>query len=32
MATAEAMIKAVSRGDLDWRLLVNPPEKAIKSY
>jgi len=32
MATAEAMIKAVSRGDLDWRLLVNPPEKAAKSY
>ena len=32
MATAEAMIKALSRGDLDWRLVVNPPEKAAKSY
>lgn len=32
MATAEAMIKAVERGDLDWRLIINPPEKAIKAY
>jgi methylglyoxal synthase len=32
LATAEAMIKALSRGDLDWRLVVNPPEKAKKSY
>ncbi|HHT66189.1 MAG: methylglyoxal synthase [Caldicoprobacterales bacterium] len=26
LATAEAMLKAVERGDLDWRYLVNPPE------
>ena len=26
MATAEVMIKALERGDLDWRLIVNPPE------
>ena len=26
MATAEVMIKALERGDLDWRYLVNPPE------
>jgi methylglyoxal synthase len=32
MATAEAMIKALGRGDLDWRLVVNPPEQARKSY
>ncbi len=25
MATAEVMLKAVERGDLDWRYLVNPP-------
>ena len=24
MATAEAMVKALERGDLDWRLIVNP--------
>ena len=24
LATAEAMLKAVERGDLDWRYLVNP--------
>ena len=27
MATAEVMIKALERGDLDWRLIVNPPEE-----
>lgn len=26
MATAEAMVKALDRGDLDWRLVINPPE------
>jgi len=26
MATAEVMVKALERGDLDWRLIVNPPE------
>lgn len=25
MATAEALIKALDRGDLDWRIVVNPP-------
>ncbi|NLC44007.1 MAG: methylglyoxal synthase [Clostridiales bacterium] len=25
MATAEVMLKATERGDLDWRYLVNPP-------
>lgn len=28
MATAEVMIKALERGDLDWRLIVNPPESS----
>lgn len=28
MATAEVMVKAIERGDLDWRLIVNPPEKS----
>jgi len=27
MATAEAMVKALERGDLDWRLVVNPPDQ-----
>ena len=27
LATAEAMLKAVERGDLDWRYLVNPPDE-----
>ncbi len=27
MATAEVLVKAIERGDLDWRLIVNPPEK-----
>ncbi|AEE96213.1 methylglyoxal synthase [Mahella australiensis] len=27
MATAEALIKALDRGDLDWRLVVNPPSR-----
>lgn len=27
IATAEVLLKAVNRGDLDWRLLVNPPRK-----
>ncbi len=26
VASAEALIKALDRGDLDWRLVVNPPE------
>ncbi|MBE3102045.1 MAG: methylglyoxal synthase [Firmicutes bacterium] len=25
MATAEVMLKAIERGDLDWRYIVNPP-------
>ncbi len=25
MATAEVLVKAIERGDLDWRLIVNPP-------
>lgn len=25
-ATAEVLVKAMKRGDLDWRLLVNPPQ------
>ena len=28
MATAEVMVKAVDRGDLDWRIIINPPEKS----
>lgn len=28
IATAEVLLKAVNRGDLDWRLLVNPPSEA----
>ncbi|MDD3839055.1 MAG: methylglyoxal synthase [Clostridia bacterium] len=27
MATAEVMIKALERGDLDWRKVVNPSDK-----
>ncbi len=27
MATAEVVVKAIDRGDLDWRLIVNPPDK-----
>jgi len=27
MATAEVLVKAIDRGDLDWRLIVNPPEQ-----
>ncbi len=27
VASAEALIKALDRGDLDWRLVVNPPEE-----
>mgnify|MGYP000899234901 FL=1 len=27
MATAEVLVKAIDRGDLDWRLIVNPPDK-----
>ena len=27
IATAEVMLKAVERGDLDWRYLVNPPRQ-----
>ncbi len=27
IATAEVMLKAVQRGDLDWRYLVNPPDR-----
>lgn len=27
MATSEVMIKAIERGDLDWRLIINPPEE-----
>lgn len=27
LATAEALIKALERGDLAWRLIVNPPQE-----
>nr|WP_276576379.1 methylglyoxal synthase [Caldicoprobacter algeriensis] len=27
LATAEVMVKALERGDLDWRLIVNPPQE-----
>jgi len=27
LATAEVMVKAIKRGYLDWRLLVNPPQE-----
>ncbi len=27
LATAEVMVKALERGDLDWRLIVNPPRE-----
>ena len=27
LASAEVLIKALERGDLDWRLLINPPEE-----
>jgi len=27
IATAEVMVKALERGDLDWRLIVNPPQE-----
>lgn len=27
MASGEVMLKAIDRGDLDWRLIVNPTEK-----
>ncbi len=29
LASAEALIKALARGDLDWRLKVNPPENYL---
>lgn len=32
MATAEVMIKAIERGDLDWRLIVNPPEDNLEIF
>ncbi|MEX1377042.1 MAG: methylglyoxal synthase [Eubacteriales bacterium] len=32
LASAEMAIKAVDRGDLDWRVVVNPPEKAEKAF
>lgn len=31
-ATAEVMVKAIKRGDLDWRLLVNPPQDDEKDF
>jgi len=27
MASAEVMVMALERGDLDWRLIVNPPDR-----
>jgi len=27
IATAEVLVKALERGDLDWRLIVNPPDE-----
>ncbi|MGI6706391.1 MAG: methylglyoxal synthase [Clostridia bacterium] len=32
MATAEVMVKALERGDLDWRLVVNPPHQENDRY
>lgn len=32
LASAEMAIKAIDRGDLDWRIVVNPPEQAEKAY
>ncbi|MFU0800922.1 MAG: methylglyoxal synthase [Xylanivirga thermophila] len=32
MATAEVMVKAIDRGDLDWRLIVNPPDDEDKLF
>lgn len=32
LATAEALIKALDRGDLNWRSIVNPPEEALTAY
>lgn len=32
LATAEVLIKALDRGDLDWRIVVNPPEEALAAY
>lgn len=32
LATAEVMIRALDRGDLDWRLIVNPPEAENRPF
>lgn len=32
LASAEIIIKAVERGDLDWRVVVNPPEEANAAF
>lgn len=32
LATAEALLKAVDRGDLDWRYVVNPKEHAEEAF
>ena len=32
LASGEVLIKGLERGDLDWRIVVNPPEKAEKAF
>ncbi|MBN2880285.1 MAG: methylglyoxal synthase [Clostridia bacterium] len=32
LASAEVAIKGLERGDLDWRIVVNPPEDADKAF
>lgn len=32
LASAEVAIKALERGDLDWRHVVNPPQSADKAF
>jgi len=32
LASAEVAIRAVGRGDLDWRCVVNPPEEAESAF
>ena len=32
LATGEALLKALDRGDLHWRTLVNPPEEADAAF
>ncbi len=32
LATGEALLKALDRGDLNWRIVVNPPEEAESAF